>query len=47
MCRSWFHRFAWVKPLKAKKAKTVLHSFVEIANESKRNPNKLWVDQGR
>ena len=47
MCRSWFHRFAWVKPLKAKKAKTVLRSFVEIAKESKRNPNKLWVDQGR
>ena len=27
--------------------KTILHSFIEIGNESKRNPNKLWVDQGR
>ena len=27
--------------------KIVLHSFIEIGNQSKRNPNKLWVDQGR
>ena len=35
------------KPLKDKKAKTVLHGFIETVNESKRKPNKLWVDQGR
>ena len=29
-----------------KKAKAVLHGFAEIVNESKRKPNKLWVDQG-
>ena len=27
--------------------KTVLHGFIELINESKRQPNKLWVDQGR
>ena len=35
----------WVKPLRDKKAKTVLHDFNEIVNESKRKTNKLWVDQ--
>ena len=29
-----------------KKASTVLFDYVEIADESKRKPNKLWVDQG-
>ena len=27
------------------KSKAVLHSFIEITNESKRKPNKSWVDQ--
>ena len=35
------------KPLKDKMGKTVLHGFIELINESKRQPNKLWVDQGR
>ena len=30
-----------------KMGKTVLHGFIELINESKRQPNKLWVDQGR
>ena len=34
-------------PLKDKKGKTVLNSFIEIINESNGKPNKLWVDQGR
>ena len=38
-------KYAWVKPLKDKKVKTVLSSFTEIVNQSKRKPNKLWVDQ--
>ena len=42
-----FTKYAWVKPLKNKKAKTVLHGFVKIVKESNRKPNKLWVDQGR
>ena len=32
-------------PLKDKKPKTVAHGFIEIVNESKCKPNKLWVDQ--
>ena len=32
-----FTKFAWVKPLKDKKAKTVLNSFIETLNESNLN----------
>ena len=42
-----FIKYASVKPLKDKKTKTVLNGFTEIVNESKRKPNKLWVDQER
>ena len=42
-----FTNYAWVKPLKDKKIKTVLNAFIEIVNESNRKPNKLWVDQGK
>ena len=41
-----FTKYAWVKPLKDKKGKTVLNVFIKIVNESNRKPNKLWVDQG-
>ena len=40
-------KYVWVKPLKHKKAKTVLHGFIAIVNKPKRKPNKLWLDQGR
>ena len=40
-----FTKYAWVKPFKDNKDKTVLNTFTEIANESNRKPNKLWVDQ--
>ena len=43
----FFTKYAWVKPLKHKKAKTVLNSFIELVNESKFKPYKLWVDLGR
>ena len=36
-----FTEYAWVKPLKAKKTKTVLNGFIGIVNESKPKPNKL------
>ena len=36
-----------MKSLKHKKAKTSLQDFVEIVNESKCQPNKRWVDQGK
>ena len=42
-----FSKYAWVKPLKDKKGKTVLNAFIEIVNESNRKPNKLWVNQGQ
>ena len=42
-----FTKYAWVNPLKDKKAKAVLHRFTEIVNESKRKLNKLWVHQGK
>ena len=42
-----FTKYAWVEPLKDKKAKTVCNGFIEAVNESKSKPNKLWVDQGR
>ena len=42
-----FTKYACVEPGRHKKAKAVLHDFIEIVNESKRKPNKLWIDQGR
>ena len=54
MCHKCFHQIlvicfhqisALVKPVKGKKAKIILHDFIKIVNESKRKPNKLWVDQ--
>ena len=42
-----FIKYAWVKPLKDKKSKPVPHGFINIVNEYKWKPNKLWVDQGR
>ena len=38
-----FPKYAWVKPLKDKKGKTVLNPFVKIVNECNCKPNKLWV----
>ena len=42
-----FTKYVWVQPLKDKKPKAVLNAFNETAKKSKRQPNKLWVDQGR
>ena len=35
-----FDKYAWVKPLRDKKGKTVLNAFIEIVNESNRKTNK-------
>ena len=40
-------KYAWVKPLKDKKGKTVLNGFIQIVNESNRKPNKFLIDQGK
>ena len=42
-----FTKYTWVKSLKDKKGKKVLHALIEIVNESDRKANKLWVGQGR
>ena len=42
-----FTKYAWVKPLKDEKSKTVLNAFIKIVNGSYQKPNKFWVDQGR
>ena len=42
-----FTKYAWVKPSKDKRGRTVLNAFIEIVNESNQKTNKLWVDQGR
>ena len=42
-----FTKYAYVKHLKDKIAKIVLHGFAEITNKSNRKPNKLLIHQGR
>ena len=42
-----FTKYAWIKPLKDKKAKTVLHDFIEIVDQFNCKANKLWADQGK
>ena len=34
-----FTKYAWVKPLKDKKGKTVLNASIEIVSESNHKPN--------
>lgn len=36
----------WVVPLKDKKGTTIVDAFQNILNDSRRKPNKIWVDQG-
>jgi len=40
-------KYAWAIPLKGKTGKEVTDAFKRILDESKRSPNKLWVDQGK
>ena len=41
-----FSKYAFVVPLKDKKGTTIVNAFQSILRNSKRNPNKIWVDQG-
>ena len=41
-----FSKYAWVVPLKGKKPVTIVNAFQSILNDSKRKPNKIWVDKG-
>ena len=42
-----FSKYAWDIPLKDKKGTTTTNAFQIIFDESKRKPNKVWVDKGR
>ena len=42
-----YSKYAWVTPLKDKKGITIANAFQRILNESKRKPNKIWVDKGK
>ena len=41
-----FSKHALVVPLKDKKGVTIVNAFESILIDSKRKPNKIWVDQG-
>ena len=42
-----FSKYAWVIPLKDKKAISIVNAFQIILKESNSKPNKIWVDKGR
>ena len=39
-----FSKYAWVVPLKDKKSVSFANAFQKIFDDSKRKPNKIWVD---
>ena len=39
-------KYAKTVPLKNKKGVTITYCFQKILNESRRKPNKIWVDKG-
>ena len=41
-----FSKYTFVVPLKDKKRVSIVNAFQKILNNSKRKPNKIWVDQG-
>ena len=41
-----FSKYASVVPLKDKKGISIVNAFKSILNESKRKPDKIWVDKG-
>ena len=41
-----FRKYAWVVPLKGKKGVSIVDAFEKILDDSKRIPNKIWVDKG-
>ena len=40
-----FSKYAWVIPLKDKKCVSIVNAFQIILKESRRKPNKIWVDK--
>ena len=41
-----FRKYTWVAPLKNKKSVSIVNAFEKILDDSKRKPNKIWVDKG-
>ena len=41
-----YSKYAWVIPLKDKKGISIVNAFQELLLNSKRKPNKIWVDKG-
>ena len=41
-----YSKYAWVIPLRDKRGITITNPFQQILDESKRKPNKIWVDKG-
>ena len=41
-----YNKHAWVIPLKDKKEITITNTFQKILDESKCEPNKIWVNKG-
>ena len=41
-----FSKYVWVIPLKDKKGISIVNGFQKIINNSKKKPNKIWVDKG-
>ena len=41
-----FSKYAWVSPLKYRKVVSITNGFQKLLDDSKRNPNKIWVDRG-
>ena len=41
-----FSKYAWVVPLKHKRGVAIVNSFQKVLDDSKRKPNKIWVDKG-
>ena len=41
-----YSKYVFVIPLKDKKGISIVNAFDKIIKQSKRKPNKIWVDQG-
>ena len=41
-----FSKYAWVGPLKDKNAVSIGNVFQKVLDDSKRKPNRIWVDKG-
>ena len=41
-----FSKYAWVVPLKDEKGVSIVNAFQKSLDDSKRKPNKIWVDKG-